>query len=124
MVTIDDIKNGLTKYFDDEIVPNVLSLYDDSSFKHFIKPIVGTILALYVKKVEAIYETYRNNPLITFTGIIDDEGNIDLDMFLNEYEKHIEDIIFTKDTKIGEISFNKEDLNKLKEHINNVSRRE
>lgn len=123
MVTIDDIKNGLANYFDSELVPNVLSIYDEPSLQKFLKPILGTVLGLYIKKIESYYYQFKDNPLVKFTGVITDDGKIDMDLFLSEYEQHIEEIIFTKDTKIGNISFDKNDLEKLKECISNVARR-
>ena len=70
MVTIEQVKNGLTKYVDSEILPSI------SGGKRFA---LGVGAALAIKNLENTLNKYMNSPVLSALGILDDGSNIDID---------------------------------------------
>lgn len=95
-VTIDKIQKGLTAYIDTEI-SNQLTGWEKIGF--------CTASALILRNLPETLEQYRNNKFIQMLGIIDDNGNIDIDSLRdaiaeNLKEEHIDIPIIKRRLKV------------------------
>ena len=70
MVTVEQVKNGLTKYVDGEILPNM------TGAKKFA---LGVYMALAAENIGGIIMKYKDNPAIAALNVVDGNGNIDID---------------------------------------------
>lgn len=106
MVTIEQIKNGLTRYIDSEILPNL------TGGKRFA---MGVCAALMVQNLETTVLQYRENPAVAALGILDDGNNVDIDKLyaaatdtLRRMEKLSVDV-----PMMGVLTFRQNDLDTL-----------
>lgn len=70
MVTIEQVKNGLAKYIDAEILPNM------TGGKRFA---LGVCAALMIQNAENTLGKLMDSPAITALGVLDGGNNIDID---------------------------------------------
>ena len=106
MVTIEQVKNGLTKYIDSEILPNM------TGGRRFV---MGVGAALMIQNLEATMLKYRRNPIISALNVLDEDNNIDIDKLytaatetINGMEKLSVDV-----PMLGVLTFRKNDLDAL-----------
>lgn len=69
-LTIEQVKNGLTKYIDNEILPSM------PGGKRFA---MGVGAALIMQNLEGTLLKYRNTPLLAAMNVMDDGNNVDID---------------------------------------------
>lgn len=112
MVNAQQIKSGVTKYINSEILPHLSGL-----------PKIG--ISAYVNlmsdKVPELMMQLRDQPGISILGVIDEEGNLDLDRLykavvpaMAEGEK-----IKLEIPMIGEFDLTKQDIDKLYKYVMN-----
>lgn len=70
MVTIEQVKNGLTRYIDKEILPTM------PGGKRFA---LGVGAALIMQNLEGTLLRYRESPLLAAMNVLDEGNNIDID---------------------------------------------
>lgn len=109
MATIQQVKNGLVKYIDNDMLPHL------SGFK---KIGLGIYTALAAENVANIVMKYKDHPAISVLGIIDG-SNVDVDKLYNAVypmfnngQKQIIDI-----PVIGEYVVDSTDIEKLYKYI-------
>lgn len=121
MATIEQVKNGISRYLDQELMPN---LSDE-------KPIlfaVGAFSALLLNNVDKAILKYGENPVVKMTGIIDDNQNIDVDALaevskqsMKKYAFSLDDFLVGKFSflrgHVNTIDFTPEDIDTLKRYI-------
>ena len=121
MATIERVKNGISRYLDQELMPN---LSDE-------KPIlfaVGAFSALILNNVDKAILKYGENPVVKMTGIIDDNQNIDVDALaevakqsMKKYAFSLDDFLVGKFSflrgHVNTIDFTPEDIDTLKRYI-------
>lgn len=121
MATIEQVKNGISRYLDEELMPN---LSDE-------KPIlfaVGAVSALLLQNVDKAILQYGENPVVKMTGAIDDKGNIDVDVLakvakdsMKKYAFSLDDFLVGKFSflrgHVNTINFTPEDVDTLKKYI-------
>lgn len=121
MATIEQVKNGISRYLDQELMPN---LSDE-------KPIlfaVGAFSALLLNSVDKAILKYGENPVVKMTGIIDDNQNIDVDALaevakqsMKKYAFSLDDFLVGKFSflrgHVNTIDFTPEDIDTLKRYI-------
>lgn len=121
MATIEQVKNGISRYLDQELMPN---LSDE-------KPIlfaVGAFSALILNNVDKAILKYGENPVVKMTGIIDDNQNIDVDALaevakqsMKKYAFSLDDFLVGKFSflrgHVNTIDFTPEDIDTLKRYI-------
>lgn len=106
MVTIEQVKNGLTKYVDSEILPGM------SGGRRFA---LGVYAALAIKNLENTLDKYMRSPAMAALGVLDSGGNIDIDKVyiaatdtLRNMEKFSVDV-----PMLGVLTFKQNDLDAL-----------
>ena len=109
MVTIDQAMRGAAKFADNEIIPHL--------------PVgkgigTGIALALIMDGGKARLLKLRENPAVQMMGIMDAEGNIDLDRLYNAARTQVDGkkIPLTIPV-IGELRFDVNDVDRLYKYI-------
>ena len=111
MVSIDKIEKGVANYLDAEL----MSQFQGNSVE---KVLVGTAASLLIRKSGTIVEGYKDNSVVKMLGIMDDNGDVDVDILAEELKKNISKEGFVVDVPIlGTLTFHKEDVDKLCDYI-------
>lgn len=116
MVTKDQIKRGLSRYVDAEIVPRL----PGGSVK---KVIIGTALSLFMGNIEKNIDHLSDHPLIKTLGLIDESGRYDIDRLAEEVKRNMSDegmkfCIDVLGMHVGDMTFHRSDVDSLRNHIN------
>lgn len=111
MVSIDKIEQGIAYYLDKELMPQLQS-------NGLEKVIVGTVASLAIRRSSAIIAGYKDHKLVKMLGIMDDDGNVDVETLATELKKNISKEGIEVDIPIiGTMKFHKGDVDKLYEYI-------
>lgn len=111
MVTMKQIEQGVAAYLDTELMPQLPSTGLE-------KVLAGTAISLFIRRSGTILESYKDNKTIQMLGVMDGEGNVDVDLLATELKKNIPDEGVKVDIPmIGAMKFHKEDVTKLHEYI-------
>lgn len=111
MVTINKIEQGIAAYLDGELMPKLPSTGIE-------KVLAGTALSLAIRKSGGILEGYKDNKAMQMLGVMDVEGNVDVDILAEELKKNIPAEGVTIDIPIiGTLIIKSEDVDKLHEYI-------
>lgn len=111
MVTMKQVERGVAAYLDAELMPQF-------SKTGVEKVIAGTAISLFIRRSGVILEGYKENKIVQMLGIMDEEGNVDVELLSTELKKNIPDEGFKMDIPmIGAMTFHKEDVTKLQEYI-------
>lgn len=111
MITLDELRNGVVTYIDNELMP----MLPQSGLE---KVVVGTAIGLIIKKNFSKIETFKNHPIVKLTGVMDEEGKIDLDTLAAEVKNNMPETgISIEAPMIGKMTFKSEDIDKLQQYI-------
>lgn len=111
MVSVDKIEQGVADYLDAELMPQIKG-------DGFEKVVVGTATSLLIRRSGKIIEGYKDNKFVKMLGIMDDEGNVDVETLKDELKKNIsKDGVKVDIPVIGTLTFHKEDVDKLYGYI-------
>lgn len=111
MVTIKKIEQGVAAYLDSELIPKLPSTGLE-------KVLAGTALSLAIRRSGTIIAGYKDNKVVQMLGIMDTEGNVDVDVLAEELKKNIPSEGVRVDVPvIGALTFHKDDVDKLYEYI-------
>lgn len=111
MVSIDKIEQGMANYLDSELMPQLQK-------NGIEKVIVGTVASLLIRKTGALIEGYKDNGLVKMLGVMDENGNVDVDTLVEEVKKNIsKEGIKVNVPILGNITFHKDDIDKLYDYI-------
>lgn len=111
MVSINQIEKGIASYLDAELMPK----FPQTGLERVL---IGTGVSLLVKKNVKRISELQQNPIVGAMGIFDGEGNVDLDMLRDEVKKNITTEGIQVDAPmIGKLTFHKDDIDKLYNHI-------
>lgn len=112
MATMNQVKNGLVRYIDNEILPHLTGAKRIG---------LGIYTALAAESLEKTIMQYATNPAVAMLDVIDKSGNVDVAKlykaaapFFGDGVKQTLTIPF-----IGDFSFDRNDLEKLYHYINN-----
>lgn len=72
MITFLQLKNGAIKYLDLEMLNKIQDMTT--------KILVGAFLIATEQKMESLFNSIKDNQIIKAYGLIDEKGNIDIDM--------------------------------------------
>lgn len=114
---IQQIRRGLDNYINDEILAKI----PDKGFK---KIAISTFIGLYINGIEQKLLNGDIDMLKT-VGIVDDAGEYNIDLLINELKKNIPDSGTLLDinflgARIGDMTLHKTDIDRLHSYINNV----
>lgn len=111
MVSIDKIEKGVAAYLDSELMPQL----PNSGFE---KVLAGTAMSLVIRRSGKILDSYKDNKAVQMLGIMDAEGNVDVDVLAEELKKNLpKEGMKVEIPIIGAMTFHKEDVDKLHEYI-------
>jgi hypothetical protein len=109
MVTLNQVQNGIVKYLDSEIVPNI---------NGWQKWVFGALASTAMLKTTNIFNALKENPLIKMLEIIDENDNIDIDTLYREFLKQAQKGAVTFAVPmIGAMTLNHTDVEKLYRYI-------
>ena len=109
MVTIDQAMRGVAQYTDNEIIPHLPTGKGIGA---------GIALALIMDGGKSRIRALKDNPAVQMMGIMDAEGNIDLDRLYNAARARVDGkkIPMTIPV-IGELRFDVNDVDRLYKYI-------
>lgn len=111
MVSVQKIQKGVAAYLDNELMPQLPA-------NGIEKVLAGTAMSLAIRKSGTIMEQLKDNKSVQMLGIMDAEGNIDLDVLAEELRKNIPiDGVRIDVPIIGGLTFHKEDVGKIQQYI-------
>lgn len=111
MVPINKIERGIASYLDAELMPQF-------SGNGIEKVIAGTAVSLALRKTGAIIASYKDNNIVKMLGIMDDNGNVDIDTLSDELKKNIpKEGVKVDVPMLGTMTFHKDDVDKLHDYI-------
>lgn len=110
MVTMEQVKNGLIKYIDSDIMPHLTGLR---------KIGMGVYVALAADRAVEMAMQYREHPAVAVLGVIDSEGNVDIERMYQAISPMVQggEKIPVDIPLIGEIRMDKTDVEKLYRYI-------
>ena len=109
MVTIDQAMRGAAKYADNEIIPHLPTGKGIGA---------GIALALILDGGKSRIFALKDHPAVQMMGIMDAEGNIDLDRLYNAARTQVDGKKIPWDIPIiGELRFDVNDVDKLYRYI-------
>lgn len=111
MVAISKIEQGIAAYLDSELMPKLPNTGIE-------KVLAGTAMSLVISRSGKILDGYKNNKAVKMLGLMDADGNVDVDVLAEELKKNIPAEGVKIDVPIiGTMTFHKEDVDKLHEYI-------
>lgn len=111
MVTIKNIEQGVAAYLDNELMPQLPNTGIE-------RVLAGTALSLAIRRSGTIIGSFKDNKIVQMLGIMDAEGNVDVDVLAEELKKNIPtEGVKVEVPVIGALKFHKEDVDKLHEYI-------
>lgn len=114
MVSIGKIEQGIAAYIDSELMPKLPS-------NGVQKLIAGTAISVLIKRSGTILESYKDNQIVKMLGIMDTDGNVDVDVLAEELKKNMPAEGVKVDVPvIGMLTFKKEDVDKLHKCITDL----
>lgn len=110
MVTMTQVKNGVVRYIDNDILPHLTGLR---------KIGLGAYSALAANNMVAMMAKYKNHPAIAILDVVDESDNVDIDKLYQAVsasfpEGQKQSIMIPM---IGELLVDKSDLEKLYQYI-------
>lgn len=78
MVSVANIKQGLSQYITDEIV---------CKMEGWQKWVAGAFSAMIMAKADGIVDELKNNSVVSMLGIIDKDGMIDIDALYSAFRE-------------------------------------
>lgn len=110
LVTMNQVKNGLVKYIDNDVLPHLTG----------IKKIgLGVYTALAADNVVGLMEKYKDHPAVSVLNVIDADGNVDIDKLYQSISPMFDsgECQSINIPLIGELIVDRTDLEKLYRYI-------
>lgn len=111
MVSVNQIEQGIASFLDTEFMPNLPQ-------NGIQKVMAGTAISLIIKRSGNIVREFTNNSFVKMLGIMDEEGNMDIDILRSELKANMPETGVVMDLPmIGTLTFHKGDVDTLYNHI-------
>ena len=107
-VTIDQAMRGAVRFADNEIIPHLPGGNGIGA---------GIALALIMDGGRRRILALRDHPAVKLMQIMDEQGNIDLDLLYNAARPKFENKLSVSVPLIGELKFDQNDVDKLYKYI-------
>lgn len=112
MVKVSAVSRGIVNFIDEEILPKM---------QGWQKWAFGTVAGVMAKKSDSLLNDLAKNPLVKSLGIIDKDGNVDIETIYAELQKQASKTPATIPIPmIGEIRLTSEDVDSLYRYIKNA----
>ena len=109
MVNLNQLQNGIVKYIDNEIIPNISG---------WQKWVFGAVVSTAMLKTTNVFNVLKENPLIKMLEVIDENDNIDIDTIYREFLKQAQKGAITFDVPmLGALTLNSTDVEKMYRYI-------
>lgn len=108
MITIEQAARGLTSYLDTELLPHL------PAGKALM---VGTAAALYIRKAPDIARQLIDMPVVKLLGIVDEQGNIDIDELYNAVLPQVRGTFELRVPLVGSLTFDRAEIDKLYSYL-------
>lgn len=111
MVSVVQIKNGVSRYVDSEILPGMV----DAGYK---KIIFATGVSILLNRIDIALDKLKENPILKALDIFDKNGNVDIDIIAKELRKNIPQSGLRVELPfIGELVFYESDIEVIHNYI-------
>lgn len=108
MVTIDQAMRGTVRFIDTEILPHLPTGKGIGA---------GIAVALIMDGGKEKILSLRNHPVVQMMGVMDENGNINIDRLYNTARPKFEQKLPVSVPFIGELKFDQNDVDKLYRYI-------
>lgn len=109
MVTLAQVQAGLEKYLETEIL---------SKIPGWQKWVLGAAASRMLSRSGEIFNTLKNNPIISAMGVIDEQDQIDIDAVYREFATQAQRGAVTFDVPfVGALTLTAADVDKLYGYI-------
>lgn len=113
MATLAQVKAGAAAYIEQEIIAKIGG---------WQKWVAGAVVARTLDRADTIVDALRQNPAVQMLGIIDSDGNIDVDALYTEFKRQAQRGAISFDVPmIGRLTLNESDVDKIYNSIKVVS---
>lgn len=114
MVSVEKIERGLASYLDKELMPQLPA----EGAKRIL---AGTAVSIIIKRSGSMIEQLKENKILLALGIVDEVGNVDLELLKDEIKNQMTDSGLRLEIPfIGAITFKREDVDLLYRSIINA----
>lgn len=110
MTEFAKVQKGLSEYLDTEVMP----AFKEEGWKRVL---VGTTIALALRKSEGYLAVIKDNPAIKALGVIDEEGNIDVETLAPILKEQLKEPMTLTVPMLGDLKFGPADVDKLYDYI-------
>lgn len=111
MVTIDRIERGIAKFLDMELAPSLPK-------EGVSRLVTGAAMAVIVKRVGGMIRGYAGNAAVRGLGVMDAEGNVDIDILWEAVKANFPDAGIRVDIPFGgTVTFRRTDVDTLYRYI-------
>lgn len=113
MVSVEKVKRGLAGFLDNELMPMLPATGWESI-------VVGTALGILLRRLENIIGNLKQNGMAVAAGIVDEHGNIDIEIIREELKRQIQkkgSLQIENLPVVKKITFNEGDVDKAFEYI-------
>ena len=109
MVSLAQVRAGLTKYLDEEFILKL---------NGWQKWVFGAFAGIALLRIDEIFESLKGNEIVKMLKVIDDFDNIDLDMLHEQFARQAQKsaVTFTAPV-IGPVTLNSADVDKIYRYI-------
>ena len=113
-ITPSEFTDNLTAYIDKEVIPSISTIWQ--------QVLLGAGLALAKKRIDDIVVSVAENPIVKTLGIIDVDGDIDVDIMLNSISESMNkysngELQIDAGAILGNFTFTQKDVDKLKSYM-------
>ena len=109
MVTLAQVRSGLERYIEAEII---------SQIADWRKWVIGAAASMALDKSTDIFNQLKGNPIVKALGEIDDQDMIDIDRLHSEFAKQAQRGAITIDVPmLGALTLNAHDVDRLYQYI-------
>ena len=109
MVTLAQVQAGVEKYLEIEIL---------SKIPGWQKWVLGAAASRMLSRSGEIFNTLKNNPVVSAMGVIDEQDQIDIDAVYREFSKQAQRGAITFDIPLmGALTVNSSDIDRLYNYI-------
>jgi hypothetical protein len=113
MATLAQVKAGAAAYIEQEIIAKIGG---------WQKWVAGAAVSMALNRADSIFEALRQNPAVQILGIVDGDGNIDVDALYAEFKRQAQRGAVSFDVPmIGKLTLNESDVDKIYQSIKGVS---
>lgn len=109
MVTLAQVTAGIERYLDTEILAKIPG---------WQKWVLGAAASRMLSRSGEIFNTLKNNPVVSAMGVIDEQDQIDIDAIYREFSKQAQRGAITFDIPLmGALTVNSGDIDRLYNYI-------